>query len=343
MIPIIEFNGLRYRTDRMGLNNTTIEVEKDIPETIVKFYSNSENSLNAFMNDKLYLTHDSQFNDAFEASEHFFDFTLLEKEEYDRFYKEFLPPENYYPYEVDKNNNFSMFRMLCKYYFAWIGSVSFTTINNIFNSLMWSHYSTDKGFAIELGREELLNSIDNNEFGKWFFPINYVNDLRVINPIDASLGGMHGALLYLISTKSRDWKYEDEWRLTCYPKEVRFLVPETLLTPEMEGMERFLKYPRKCVKRVVLGHFFFNTKNIDCETYRSSNNHLRFKILKDSVSKDFINFIFENYNDILFMNDPYRHENNIVRAMESIKLEKESDCEFVIRPLGGVFADGTDS
>ena len=100
MISIIEFNGLQYRTERMKLNNTTIEIEKELPETKVKVNSNSKYSQHALMDSKLSHTHDSHFNDVFEASDYFFDFNRLEKEEFDRFYKEFLPLENYCQYEI---------------------------------------------------------------------------------------------------------------------------------------------------------------------------------------------------------------------------------------------------
>jgi hypothetical protein len=41
---------------------------------------------------------------------------------------------------------------------------------------MWSHYTTDKGFVIELDKSKLIKTLENDhKFKHWFFPANYVN------------------------------------------------------------------------------------------------------------------------------------------------------------------------
>ncbi|OAV71272.1 hypothetical protein Barb4_00775 [Bacteroidales bacterium Barb4] len=335
----MEFNGLKYQVSDNRLTQTYIEVDKELPETVVKFYPNSAYSQEALMNNYLYLTYVSQFNDTFEASEYFFDFRLLDKNKYSELYNKYftkIPRSEFPSYEEDKKNNFNMLRAFCKSFLAWVGSVSFTTYSNILNSLMWSHYASDKGWAIELDRCGLIASINQNDFGKWFFPINYVENLKLFNLTDVQYGEICGALLYMISTKNNEWKYEDEWRLTCYLLHERFIVPETLMIQEFSGKERKLSYPPNIIKKIILGQTFFNQHNVDTTFYRQSKKPL-YKI-KETSETDFINYIYENYNNILFMNGAFQTNDNIVRAIQQIELEKVDSDTFTFRFVGDVIS-----
>ena len=246
----MKFNRLKYTVTE---KERDIEFGRPVPTSLLKFYANSEYSQEAVMEHYLYLTHISQFNDAYEASEYLLDLRKLDQTTYEQWYRD-KGLTAHPTYTEDQANDFAMFRKLYLSIMAWIGSVSFTTRENVCNTLMWAHYATDKGFIVDFDAHKLLHSVaTGKQFDGFVFPINYVKKLRPFPLYDDRYGGDWGALLYLIATKHKDWKYEDEWRLSCYPLNGKFTVPETLVTKEVPEIERKLIYPADCAKVIILG------------------------------------------------------------------------------------------
>lgn len=321
----MKYNGLRYSVAPPDIFHSD-----KVPTALMKYYANNEYSQDAVMKRYLYLTHVSEFNDAYEANEYMFDLQSLDIDTYEKWFSAYLPGYPVFPYENAKEENFAMFRQLLKAVMAWIGSVSMTTRENAVNTLMWSHYATDKGFVVDFDSHKLLTNISKDDFEGFIFPINYVKELKPINPFDDRTGGMWGALLYLISTKIIDWRYEKEWRLSVYPKKGRFTVPKTLLTPEDPGIERKLYYPEGCAKTVILGEKFFNPTNVDTKAYQTSKNPLSYKLKKDL---DFVTFLYEHFNDSLYMSGAWGKDNKVIRSIQQIKLRQESVDTFTIIPI----------
>jgi len=306
------FNGLKYITDECVLENTKIIFDEKEPNTLVKFYSNNEYSQDAVMNSYLYLSHYTQFNDAFEANESLIDLSMLDKTTYeDLFHNQELDIPC--SYEEDKRCNFFWARFMYMTIFDFMGSVSLTTSDNTLNTLMWSHYATDKGFLIEFNKTSLLGSI-NDDYSMIFFPIRYVDELKQFNPLDAKYGGAHGLYLSLIGMKSMDWAYEREWRITCSRKSKNLFIPETFLKPKIDGHERKLFY-KDCVNKIILGSDFFN--NADKS---GSIPPLSYKL--SDKDTEFVTYLYENYNDRLFLCDILPYEKSVKRALIKIELKK---------------------
>lgn len=69
--------------------------------------------------------------------------------------------------------------------------------------LMWSHYARNhSGFAVEFsGSDPLIGEAQR---------VKYLRDRPIMDPGSGDKHNMHVTLL----TKARDWKYEQEWRIT---------------------------------------------------------------------------------------------------------------------------------
>ena len=86
-----------------------------------------------------------------------------------------------------------------------MGVLPFSEIND--NILMWSHYSeSHKGFCIEFERT------DSNALGNWdhCMPVLYDDNLPAVRPIEL---GDKKVVSKILTTKSKLWSYEREWRI----------------------------------------------------------------------------------------------------------------------------------
>jgi hypothetical protein len=94
---------------------------------------------------------------------------------------------------------------------------------------MWSHYAdSHKGFCLEHDRSEdnLLGAValDVSEWAvevekemQWTKKVSYASQYPKISILDLLTATNWRALHSFILTKSIDWAYEREWRLTGYP------------------------------------------------------------------------------------------------------------------------------
>ncbi len=107
------------------------------------------------------------------------------------------------------------------------GIVSLTSKRD--NLLMWSHYSNShQGFCVGLDKFILWNLIDGA-----LTKVIYQNEFPSVGLFDDE----PGALMNLLSTKSPEWEYEDEYRF------IKF-----------DAAGRVLKFPDDAVLEVILGY-----------------------------------------------------------------------------------------
>jgi hypothetical protein len=97
------------------------------------------------------------------------------------------------------------------------------------NILMWSHYAdSHRGFCLEHDRSEDnplgSSSLDMTEWGteveremQWTKKVSYASAYPTICILDLLTATNWRALHLFLLTKSVDWAYEEEWRLTGYP------------------------------------------------------------------------------------------------------------------------------
>jgi hypothetical protein len=154
-----------------------------------------------------------------------------------------------------------------------------------------------------------------------------------MNPFAEKTGGICGVLFYLISTKSKEWEYENEWRLTCYPKNNYFSIPETMICPKKDAVERKIVYSKDCISKVIIGQKFFNPENIDTNSYRKQNNLHIYKIT-DANSLRLLHHIFKYHNKHLFMSGAYvNNKQCLSRTTQQVTLEQLTCRTFKVNFL----------
>lgn len=336
-----EYQNFKYILDENNNHIVETNPKMEIPKSIFKYYAISENSIDALKNGYLYATHPFLFNDSIDSSELILDFKNLTLERFIGFYKRFLIPEEFakydYPkmYEEDKVNNFYNMRNFFYTTFSRnLGLISLTT--KPFNILMWSHYTNEKGFVIELQTKEFIDDLKKNnpDLNNYCFrPVQYVKDIEFIEMFDDKFSTPDVPFLYMTTVKREEWNYEDEWRLSVYKNDMG--IPFSALFPGSDNYEgkneRKLFYDKTIIKSISLGKHFFNGKNCS-----KVNNDLSFEI-SDGDFLSFVNFLYENHNDKLLMSGEYESQTKLKRSLGKIHLEKINENTFKIIENEGVF------
>lgn len=331
----------KYKNFIYSLDGTNHKVETEPetkePDSVFKYYPNSKYSFDALKNSYLYATHPYLFNDSIDSSELLLNVENVSYERFVSFYKRFITPEEFQKYdykemyENDKKNSFSGFRSFCHQIFSRnFGLISLTT--NPLNILMWSHYSSEDGFMIELDRKILIDNIvsyneDVNNF--CFRPVQYVDELERIDMFQEDFKTPDLSFLYMTNVKRSEWSYEDEWRLSIYKTNMG--IPYKYLNPGTENYEgrenRQAHYPPECVKSLVLGKYFFNGNN--CEKVFEDGS------LKVS-DKDFLelaDYLIENLNDKIYMSGELQSGDKFGRSISKIKLHKIQENRILVEEL----------
>lgn len=112
--------------------------------------------------------------------------------------------------------------------------------------LMWAHYAEQhKGICIEYD----FNESDADRIRPFIQPVFYSNKIFTIN----SIGEVNAINNIMASIcKSKDWEYEQEWRLTIFAKS------------QIEGNMNLIKAP--IPKAIILGsRFNLNTDDVKCK------------------------------------------------------------------------------
>jgi len=336
-----EYENFKYILDENNNHIVETNPKMENPESIFKYYAFSENNVDALKKGYLYATHPFLFNDSIDSSELILDFKNLTLERFIGFYKRFLIPEEFakydFPkkYEEDKVKNFYNMRNFFYTTFSRnLGLISLTT--KPFNILMWSHYTNEKGFAIELQTKGFLedlkkNNLDLNNY--CFRPVQYVKDVEFIDMFNNKFSTPDVPFLYMTTVKREEWKYEDEWRLSVYKNDMG--IPFSTLFPGSQNYEgkneRKLFYDKSIIKSISLGKHFFNGKNCS-----KVNSDVSFEI-SDGDFLDFVNFLYENHNDKLLMSGEYESDTKLKRSLGKFQLEKINENTFKIIDSEGVY------
>ena len=107
------------------------------------------------------------------------------------------------------------------------GIISLTSKNN--NLLMWSHYSNShKGFCVGFDKFILFEVV----YGM-MGPVIYSDQFPAVGLFDNNSHGLTRILL----TKSTDWEYEDEYRIT-----------------KIDAAKKIFKLPNEAIKEIILGY-----------------------------------------------------------------------------------------
>jgi hypothetical protein len=249
------------------------------PQSLYKYFPFSDYAIDSLYHSYLYASHPDQFNDLYDCYINVFQ---LSKE------RERNIQVNFY-----QQNQRDLSPELCKYFlrsaiFMKHGLVSMTERGD--DVLMWSYYSSNKGFAIEFDYE----LFPFNYHGP--FPIHYCKNfqnIKIENDLDDKF-----LVAYMSNIKSSRWKREKEWRFIIdAPKDLSMFVPDSTDFKELGGHDRKFDYPIKAIKCVLLGNSFFKND----KTNRLNNQTLEITLKENSEKKSkILDFLFQHQNQYKF-------------------------------------------
>ena len=305
-------------------NNHEVLSPKELPDNLFKYFKNNKDNIDALINGYLFCSHPYHFNDSMDCSNMLWDFSKMTEKRYNGFF-EYYSNEKFIKkevdFEIDRANNFINIKsQLWNYVTNSAGVISLT--EKPLHALMWAHYATEKGFMIEFDRADLIWSLrpKNLSINNYvFMPIQYVKELTPIDFFAEEFKSPDVPFLYILNIKRKAWKYEKEWRLVCYSE--GYGVPNKILTPSLENIsgkvERKVFYDVNIVKAITLGKHFFNGDNL-----MSINNLNIFSIKQEGKQLEFVQFLFDNFNDRLFQCSEYQEGSKFKRNRNKIQLEK---------------------
>lgn len=326
-------NGISFKYSNDGVKTNPPFI---IPENLYKFYELNERNVNALIQKYLFASHPYLLNDSFDSSDGIFDFKEIEEAVFKGFFKNHLK-EKYCDekiseyYKKDQCQNFKEFRE------TFVSSLSnkFGTIfltTNCKNALMWSHYTSEAGFCIEFESDELLGNykILNSDIENLFFrPMEYVKEIKLLKYTRKEFMGIAVPFLYMTTVKSRQWEYEDEYRISICKRDmdVPFHRKYLHLKDHKGENDRFFRYKDSAIKSIILGQNFLTNNYI----HISNNAILRIEISQESIYiETFINLLFENYNDNIYIIGKTQENGLLQRGVQRIFFERIKLNEFRI-------------
>lgn len=344
------YNGFTYlKNYDTTIKSQIIEYEKEKPEHIFKFYALSKFSVDALVNGYFYASHPIELNDLLDSSPFlFYTSKKIDYELYEKFFgvayddKEQL--KKYYEEDSNREN-------LCKGYISTLWETAtnlfgiISTTGKEFNTLMWPHYTQEKGFQIKFKTEKLEKSIESkiteHEEYLGLYPVNYTQKL---SPIDVSpFKTLLVPLYYVTNIKSNDWEYENEWRFLIGKQNMGVPYSKKGLDPRkdysVDKKNRYVYYDKNLVEEITLGVDFFNGRDFEIEWLDDKNfkvkpiesdNNWEFKSLTL-----FMDYVCENHNDKLYYSGiKYElDEENIhyiIRTKEKLEIQKLEDSSFIL-------------
>jgi hypothetical protein len=318
-------------TYKLDYGSHYVNSPKDLPSSLYKYYNNNSNNRNAIIDSYCYCSHPYQLNDSMDCNNLLWNFKGITKSKFDDFcdaYKDSPLLIGKCTFEEDKSNNFEFIKTAFWHIVTdKAGIISFT--QNPLNTLMWSHYASEKGLMIEFDRENLIShfkKLNPNMNNYVFMPIQYVEDLEMVDFFSKLFTTPDIPFLYSINVKKKDWEYENEWRLVCYSDS--YGVPCSIIKPESDingEYPRKFFYDKNVVRSITLGKYFFNGSNlktiIEPDIYE----------IIESDELHFIDFICSNFNEMLYISDESTLGSRLQRNRIQIQLEKLDNNVFRIR------------
>ena len=142
---------MKLKLEKFTINNqdSKLDIELNpnfkIPDKLYKYYNLNNNSLDVLKNSTIHFSHSFTMNDIMDGN-----FILWEMED---FVIDMMKRHNI-PKEEKISNQKSIIRYFSDEFLKNIGI--FCCCENYVNDLLWSHYTNEKGFCIEIDRKELL-------------------------------------------------------------------------------------------------------------------------------------------------------------------------------------------
>lgn len=227
--------------------------EKSNPQFLFKYYSLETRNVDALVTNYLFASHPDQINDKYDCSSDLIDYSAIPK---DRAYSSLVLNYNVFSKE-DFNSiweseerwkilraygDFERARLFMKF-----GIISLSAKDN--NTLLWSYYAQNSGFAIKLKTSLLPDKL----IGPFY--TNYTPNLtKIVNQED----NPPICLFYQINIKDEKWVHEEEWRYLTF-------MPDGKYHPDFNKANvnsRKFYYNKDAIEGIILGYNFFNIHEI---------------------------------------------------------------------------------
>ncbi len=344
-------NGFTYlKNYSPNIESPIIEHNKTKPENIFKYYALCEHSVDALINGYLYASHPIELNDLLDSSP----FLLYTSKKLD-----LVLYEKLYGSVIESNQklvelyeqDISSEERMCQGYISTLWQVAtnlfgiISTSQNEFSPLMWPHYTQEKGFQIKFNTDKLEKSIrekfPEGEQYIGLYPVNYTEKL---SPIDVSpFQSLLVPLYYATNIKSKNWVYENEWRILVSKHNMGIPYTKRGLSRKedyhVDTKNRYVYYEKNLVEEITFGVDFFNKRDFEVEWLDMKSFWV--KALKSDSNQEFenlnslMNYIFLNLNDKLFYSGiKYEFdENNIhylVRTKEKLEIQKVEENAYIL-------------
>lgn len=248
------------------------------PKILYKLFSLNQYSFDSLINNYIYATHPSQFNDIFDCHEELLEFDdkrviktfllyMMNEEEIDILLQKGL-----------KNIKTFVQRNLREIIYRKLGIFSMTGNPN--NILMWSYYTKHKGFCVEYD----ITDFPFKYFGP--FPVNYQKQLE---PVSIKKIGISLGVLMQSNLKFKGWEHENEWRLLIEaPTGEDMYSPNFELLRKLGGHNRKFYYPISAIKSIALGNRFFEPEEIIKLNSKELEINLSSNFGQKSIMLDFL-------------------------------------------------------
>ena len=244
-----------YISGRKILNHIEYPETIEPPKELIKFYSVTQNSVNALTKGFLWATNPLTFNDPFDCPIQLWNidsFTMKKLQP-------ILDPQNHFMLkEDDVLHNRSIFSELR---FATLGIICLHEFSLKNQDILWGYYTNQEGFAIKFDSHQLIKS--------WGVPfkVDYLKKSKLdhfnLNILE-SPPDVFPLFLRWSTQKKRVWKNENEWRFIFSNLEA------DTLTIDAPKEERSKKYNSSDIEEVILGLKFFHQTNMVEESINRS-------------------------------------------------------------------------
>ncbi|MBK3519974.1 DUF2971 domain-containing protein [Carboxylicivirga marina] len=292
------FNNWKYLRDKQG-PRIVPDSDKPLPNSFIKYYSLSNNSVNAFTNRYLFFSHPSILNDPFDSCRQMVCLDKFSERQFVKLHERnqrLITPDMRYSHEHIQSRTSRLFRedksdledsyltFFWNLIFKDWGILSLAGVDN--DMLMWSYYNNHQGFALEF-ENQLFE--DNGIIGP--FPINYADHYETISPRSIRLETEQ--LLYVTNVKYSQWSHEKEWRFLVNRENMS--IPN-YNDPTLELDKRKVSYKKDKVKSIILGYKFF-AENMTKTYFGKGKRLYQFNPVSNEMDKlkiEIINYIIEN-------------------------------------------------
>lgn len=281
----IEKYGWKYQSYKKNgkIRFDVLPPEELIPnDTLFRYYSSSQYSIDSVVNNYLYASHPDQFNDIYDCHEELFDFDDEDavihflsggEEESTKKLKIAIAADRQNVIQSAQRN----FRQII---YRKLGIVCMTSNPN--NILMWSYYTNHRGFLVEYAYKEFPFDYHGP------FPVNYQAELEKLSLKEVP---MPLCVLFQSNVKHKGWEHESEWRILIENPEGEMSSPELFSELlDLGGRERKFTYPSAAIKSIVLGHYFIEPKELTI----LDDKVFEIKILKNNDRVKLLDYIDAN-------------------------------------------------